>query len=71
MCSDRSSRFLALWFPHLPTDRLKRANPQRGRRDQHLVVVDKVANALRLTAVDEKAGKAGLYKGMALTDARA
>lgn len=34
-------------------------------------MVDKVANALRLTAVDERAAKAGLYKGMALTDARA
>jgi len=34
-------------------------------------VVDKLANVLRLTAVDEKAAKAGLYKGMALTDARA
>jgi protein ImuB len=34
-------------------------------------VVDKLANALRLTAVDETAAKAGLYKGMALTDARA
>jgi protein ImuB len=34
-------------------------------------VVDKLANALRLTAVDEKAARAGLYKGMALTDARA
>ncbi|MEK1886484.1 MAG: DNA polymerase Y family protein [Phyllobacterium sp.] len=34
-------------------------------------MVDKLANALRLTAVDERAAKAGLYKGMALTDARA
>ncbi|CAN7248031.1 DNA polymerase Y family protein [Phyllobacterium sp. LjRoot231] len=34
-------------------------------------MVDRLANALRLTAVDEKAAKAGLYKGMALTDARA
>jgi protein ImuB len=71
MFSDRSSRFLALWFLHLPTDRLKRENPGRAHTDQHLVVVDKLANALRLTAVDEKAAKAGLYKGMALTDARA
>lgn len=34
-------------------------------------MVDKLANALRLTAVDERASRAGLYKGMALTDARA
>lgn len=71
MFSDRSNRFLALWFPHLPTDRLKRENPQRAKSDQFLIVVDKVANALRLTALDERATKAGLYKTMALTDARA
>nr|WP_246663835.1 DNA polymerase Y family protein [Phyllobacterium sp. SYP-B3895] len=71
MCSDRSNRFLAMWFPHLPTDRLKRESPARALTDQHLIVVDKIANALRLTAVDEQAAKAGLYKGMALTDARA
>lgn len=71
MFSDKSSRFLALWFPHLPTDRLKRENPQRARSDQYLIVVDKVVNALRLVAVDQRAAKAGLYKGMALTDARA
>ncbi|MEP7455413.1 DNA polymerase Y family protein [Phyllobacterium sp. SB3] len=71
MFSKGSSRFLALWFPHLPTDRLKRENPQRDRTDQYLVVVDKVANALRLAAVDQKAAKAGLYKSMTLADARA
>ncbi len=71
MFSDKSNRFLALWFPHLPTDRLKRENPARSRTDQHLIVVDKLANALRLTAVDERAAKAGLHTGMALTDARA
>src|SRR5439155_1728847 len=64
-------RFLALWFPHLPTDRLKRENPQRAESGQFLIVVDKVANALRLTALDERAAKAGLFKTMALTDARA
>lgn len=36
-----------------------------------LIVVDKVVNALRLTALDERAAKAGLFKTMALTDARA
>ncbi|MBZ9654416.1 Y-family DNA polymerase [Phyllobacterium lublinensis] len=71
MFSDSSTLFLALWFPHLPTDRLKRENPERGHTDQHLIVVDKIANALRLTAVDERAAKAGLHMGLALTDARA
>jgi protein ImuB len=71
MFSNGSSRFLALWFPHLPTDRIKREDPQRDHSDQHLVVVDKIANVLRLVAVDQKAGKAGLYKSMTLADARA
>ncbi|MCX8282223.1 DNA polymerase Y family protein [Phyllobacterium sp. 0TCS1.6C] len=34
-------------------------------------MVEKAANVLRLMAVDEKAAAAGLYRGMALTDARA
>ncbi len=36
-----------------------------------LVVTERTANALRLTAVDAKAAKLGLFPGMALTDARA
>ncbi|MEJ1121110.1 DNA polymerase Y family protein [Phyllobacterium sp. CCNWLW109] len=71
MFSNGSSRFLALWFPHLPTDRLKRENSQRDRSDQYLIVVDKIANTLRLVAVDQRATKAGLYKSMTLADARA
>jgi len=35
------------------------------------VVTERIANALRLTAVDAWAAKLGLYPGMALTDARA
>ncbi|WP_040853974.1 DNA polymerase Y family protein [Phyllobacterium sp. YR531] len=34
-------------------------------------MVDKIANVLRLVAVDQRAGKAGLYKSMTLADARA
>ncbi len=33
--------------------------------------MDRIANALRLTAIDDRAAKAGLAIGMALTDARA
>jgi len=66
-----SRHFLALWFPHLPTDRLRRENPWRRAGDTPLIVVDRIANALRLTAVDRNAAAAGLETGMALTDARA
>ncbi|PRD43424.1 imuB protein [Phyllobacterium phragmitis] len=69
--SDTSRHFLALWFPHLSTDRLRRENPWRRAVDAPLIVVDRIANALRLTAVDRNAAAAGLHVGMALTDARA
>ena len=36
-----------------------------------LVVAERTANALRLTAVDAEAARLGLFPGMALTDARA
>ncbi|MGP3713447.1 Y-family DNA polymerase [Brucella sp. RRSP16] len=63
--------FLALWFPFLPTDRLRRAVPHDGRERPPLVVTERTANALRLTAVDAAAARLGLFPGMALTDARA
>nr|WP_019443835.1 DNA polymerase Y family protein [Brucella canis] len=63
--------FLALWFPFLPTDRLRRAVPPDGKERLPLVVTERTANALRLTAVDGEAAKLGLFPGMALTDARA
>ncbi|KXF78972.1 imuB protein [Paramesorhizobium deserti] len=69
--SDLSRHFLALWFPHLSTDRLRRENPWRRAGDTPLIVVDRIANTLRLTAVDRNAAAAGLHIGMALTDARA
>ncbi|MEN5296843.1 DNA polymerase Y family protein [Brucella sp. TWI559] len=63
--------FLALWFPFLPTDRLRRAALHDGKQQRPLVVSERMANALRLMAVDAKAAKLGLFPGMALTDARA
>src|SRR5690606_39905797 len=63
--------FLALWFPFLPTDRLRRAALPDTKPELPLVVTNRVANALRLSAVDAKAAKLGLFPGMALTDARA
>lgn len=66
-------RILALWFPRLPTDRLHRrwwhrAVPSDGAP---LVIVAKIDNAMRLTAVDRKAAPLGLRAGQALASARA
>ena len=59
-----------MWLPRLPTDRLqRRASATRG--ETPLVVVAKIDNALRLTAVDRKAARLNLAPGMTLADARA
>ncbi len=74
-------RILALFFPHLPTDRLKRQRYGRSwrlpamagsrRGDTPLVIFAKQKGALRLTALDEHAEALGLKAGMGLADARA
>lgn len=69
-------RILALWFPRLPTDRLKRHTREaysfRASPDAApLVVAAKSGNALRITAADTKAAHLGLRAGMPLADARA
>ncbi|KAA9366590.1 Y-family DNA polymerase [Ochrobactrum quorumnocens] len=63
--------FLALWFPFLPTDRLRRVASPEAVRNLPLVVTERTANALRVTAVDAAAATLGIFPGMALTDARA
>ena len=68
---------MALWFPRLPTDRLQRRKKiLKASADSHseappLVVVAKVDNALRLSAVDRKATSLGLAIGQPLANARA
>ncbi len=57
-----------MWLPRLPTDRLKR---RAAWGETPLVVVAKVDNALRLTAVDHRAARMNLAAGMTLADARA
>jgi len=65
-------RILALLFPRLPVDRLKRRWKISGRLDKRpLVVAGKSGNVLQLTSVDMPAAKLGLYPGKALADARA
>lgn len=66
-------RYLAVWFPWLPSDRLRRQEPGNDEppKDAPAVLVEKVKGALRLAAVDPKAAQAGLSPDMALADARA
>lgn len=68
-------RYLALWFPFLPTDRLQieQAEHHERPRDvgQPLAFVSKVRGALRLGAVDAVAQALDLVPGMTLADARA
>nr|WP_295666211.1 DNA polymerase Y family protein [Sphingomonas sp.] len=64
---DLRRRFLALWFPFLPADRLAR----RGAPDRPYAFVEKQRGAMRLVAVDRTAHALGIEPGMTLADARA
>ena len=61
-------RFLALFFPFLPADRLRLTGTSP---DGPFAFVEKQGNAMRLAAVDQHALKLGLGPGMTLADARA
>ncbi|GGF88524.1 DNA-directed DNA polymerase [Azorhizobium oxalatiphilum] len=61
-------RYLALSFPLLPTDRLRRHG---FALDAPLVLVEKARGAMRLVAADLMARRLGLLPGLALADARA
>jgi protein ImuB len=64
-----SRRYLALWLPRLPTDRLARRSPALD--DAPRVVVTLVKSALRLCAMNDAASALGLKAGQSLADARA
>ena len=64
-------RYLALWFPYLPADRLRRQPGFDLAPETPLAFVIKAKGALRLAAVDQAARSQGLEPGMALADARA
>jgi protein ImuB len=69
--SSASRRILALWFPFLPADRLRRQRDCALAPEIPLAFTHKVKGALRLAAVDQAARSLGLEPGMALADARA
>jgi protein ImuB len=62
-----SRRYLAVWLRRLPTDRIATTFAP----GEPLVVAAPVKSALRLSAVNDAAGKLGLRVGMPLADARA
>jgi protein ImuB len=64
---DVSRRYLAVFLPFLPSERIKRAKPP----ERPFALVEKIRGALRLTAVDSAALKQGLTPGLPLADARA
>jgi protein ImuB len=71
--SEKSRRILALEFPQLAVDRIRRSRKRRGETpaDYPLVVVAKIENVLQLTAIDDNAAREGLHTGLPLADARA
>ncbi|MGE0845698.1 MAG: DNA polymerase Y family protein [Flavobacteriaceae bacterium] len=74
---------LALFLPRLPTDRITRLRRARTRNrdasspsaappeEAPLAIIRSERNALRIAALDERAARAGLRTGVALSDARA
>src|SRR5690606_24874238 len=71
-------RYLAVWFPFLSSDRLRReARPdcvEPGDIDgsaSAVVLVEKVRGALRIAALNPEACALGLTHGMTLADAQA
>lgn len=64
-------RFMRLFLPHWPTDRLKRRNAALRAGMGPLVLYEKAASALRIHALDEAGAGLGLYEGQPLAEARA
>ena len=69
MSASLPSRYLALHFPYLSTDRLKRL--RHAKPGEPLVTIEKYKSAWRLAALDEVAQALGLEVGLPLADARA
>lgn len=63
-----------MWFPRLPTDRLKRlcgSAPDASSKDTPLVVAGRANNALYVYALNKRAQQLGLHRGQPLANARA
>lgn len=70
--AEMRARYLALWFPFLPIDRLRIARPDLWAQGEGPVaVVEAVRGAMRLATLNPQALALGLSPGMTLADARA
>lgn len=68
--SSSRRRYLAVWFPWLPSDRLQ-LKACVDTPEAPLVLVEKVKGALRISSVGPEASRQGLRPGQTLADARA
>jgi protein ImuB len=66
--SPSQERILSLWLNRLSTDRLAKQSPELV---PPVVIYDKWGNAEQIVALDERAEKLGLSKGLAMAQARA
>ena len=64
------SRWMAIWLPRLPCDRLIRSG-EVSAGDKPLIVYAKTGNAYSITSLDRRASSLGLRVGMPVADARA
>jgi protein ImuB len=68
------SRFVSVFLPHLPIERLKRERAARGEHfpaDRPLALIGNEERGLFLTALNEAGEREGLSAGLCLADARA
>ncbi|MEZ5924768.1 MAG: DNA polymerase Y family protein [Hyphomicrobiaceae bacterium] len=64
-------RFVSVWLPQWPVERLLRSSPGVVPADRPLALVQSLQGRLTLTAVNRAARREGLGAGLALADARA
>ncbi len=64
-------RFVSLWLPYWPIERMRRAHPKRIPEDHPLVLVTSGGRGIEISAVNRRAEADGLWVGQALADARA
>jgi len=64
-------RYLCLYLPRWATDCLKRADPELAASSRPFALWEKQKGAMKLVALDDRAGAEGLFIGQNVTDARA
>ena len=64
-------RFVSVWLPGWPIERMRRARPADMPANRPLALVHAGASGLLISAVNASARAAGLTTGLALADARA